>query len=294
MRKSLGGAALLAIAILLCWADVAGGQAKGGGWLVAILGRERAAGSPALFESAFTVLVFAPLILFGVVGAAIDRRNAFAPGARPLAMLGIGVAIGFAGLTMSAVYARFAGGIVVGASPPFAVPMLAWGWGIVALQVIAEEVYFRGWLQPALARRWGTAAAVGAGALAFSVLHISGGARAPISLLNLFLGGLMFGLLAARGGGIAAVVGAHLAWNGSEQLVFGLDPNGTDDQWLSNFGSIFDWDARGSAIWGGSPDGLNGSIGMTFALLAILVPLVVLNWRRTPAIGATTPGMATA
>lgn len=293
MRKSVIAVALLVAAIALCWGDVALGQAKGPGWLVAVLGQERAASSPALFESAFNVLVFVPLILFGVIGAAIDRRNALAAGSRPALMLGIGVLIGFGGLTVSALYARFAGGIVTGASPVGTWPMLAWGWGMVALQVIAEEVYFRGWLQPALAQRWGTAAAVVAGALAFAVLHIAGGARAPVSLLNLLLGGLMFGLLAARAGGIAAAVGAHLAWNGAEQLIFGLDPNGAD-QWIGSFGSMFDWDARGSPIWGGSPDGLNGSIGMTFALLAILLPLAALTWRRLPVAMAARPALATA
>lgn len=289
-RGVVVGAVILIVAVALCWGVVAVGQASGGR-IVALLGQERVTNSPALFETVFTALVFGALIVAAVVGAAIDRRNAFAGGRRPLSMLIVGLLIGFAGLSVSAGFARFAGGISTEAPPSSAPSMLAWGLGIVAVQVIAEEVYFRGWLQPALARRWGTLAAVTMGAVAFAVLHVAGGTRAHISLLTLFLGGLMFGLLAAHGGGIAAAVGAHLAWNGSEQLLYGLDPNGADDQWIGSFGAVLNWDARGSAIWGGSPDGLNGSIGMVVALLAILVPLFVLTLRgraspAKPAFGA--------
>lgn len=291
MRKGVIGAALLVAAVAIGWAIVMLGQARAGGWAVTLLGRERALGSPPLFETVATVLVYAPLMLFGVVAAAIDRRNALAPGGRPLFMFGLGLLIGAAGLTGSALYAKLAGGIVQGEAPALAVSLLAWGLGVVVLQVVAEEVFFRGWLQPALARRWGLSAAVVAGAIAFAVLHIAGGARAPVSLVNLFLGGLMFGLLAARGGGIAAPVAAHLAWNAAEQLIFGLDPNGADGQWLGGFGAVLNWDARGSPIWGGSEDGLNGSVGMTFALLAILVPLVVLVW-RAPVRGEVGPAFA--
>lgn len=286
VRSMAGGAVLLVVAIALGWVVVAFGQAKAGDWVLAVLGQERGANSPALFQTVATMIVYTPLLLIGVVGAVLEKRNAFASGARPMSMLGVGVLVGVAGLTCSALYARLAGGIVTNPAPPLAVPVLALGWGVVAFQVIAEEVFFRGWLQPALVRRWGVAAGVLAGAVAFSALHIAGGARAPLSLLNLLLGGVMFGLFAARSGGIAAAVGVHLAWNGAEQMVFGLDPNGADDLWIESFGSVLDWDARGSAIWGGSPDGLNGSIGMAVALLAILVPLAVLTWRRPGSTGA--------
>jgi uncharacterized protein len=119
--------------------------------------------------------------------------------------------------------------------------------------------------------------------VAFAALHVAGGARAPLSLVNLFLGGIMFGLFAARTGGIAAALGVHFAWNGAEQLLVGLDPNGQDGAWVGTFGALVDHDLRGAAIWGGSEEGLNASAGMTIALLAIVVPLAILSWRRLSA-----------
>ncbi|MET0246329.1 MAG: CPBP family intramembrane glutamate endopeptidase, partial [Sphingomonas sp.] len=75
----------------------------------------------------------------------------------------------------------------------------------------------------------------------------------------------------ARSGGIAAPIAAHFAWNGSEQLIFGLDPN----PGVGPFGSVLDLDLAGAARWGGSAEGLNASVGMTIALLVVLVPLLI-------------------
>ena len=85
----------------------------------------------------------------------------------------------------------------------------------------------------------------------------------------------MFGLLALRTGGIAAATGTHVAWNALEQLLYGLDPN----PGIGSFGSVIDKDLIGPALLGGSEDGLNGSLGMTAALMAIVVPLTILGWR---------------
>ncbi|HEU0044800.1 CPBP family intramembrane glutamic endopeptidase [Sphingomonas sp.] len=290
MRQRLIGLTLLVIAIAIAWAVVAVGQATGADLIGGLIGQERLATDAPTVEALFNVLIFAPLIIVGMGGGLLERRNALAPGARPAAGFGLGMVVAFAGLSAAILYARLAGVLspapdtVLAAAPA----MLLWGLGVIALQTTAEEVYFRGWLQPALAARWGAAAAIVAGALAFSALHVAGGARAPLSLLNLFLGGLMFGLLAMRGGGLAAAVGAHLTWNATEQLVWGLDPN----PGIGSFGALWDQELAGAAIWGGSEQGLNGSIGMTIALLAIVIPLAVLGrWRLPP---SPPPALATA
>ena len=98
-----------------------------------------------------------------------------------------------------------------------------------------------------------------------------------MTLLNLFLGGLLFGLLAARSGGLAAAIAAHFSWNWAEQLLFGLDPN----PGIGSFGSILNLELVGSSWWGGSDEGLNASIAMTFALAMLLAPLLILP-ARTP------------
>ena len=111
-----------------------------------------------------------------------------------------------------------------------------------------------------------------------------------MSVLNLFLGGLLFGVLAARFNGIAAAFAAHFSWNWAEQLVLGLDPNPGS----GSFGSILNFDLVGSAWWGGSKEGLNASIAMTFALAIILVPLLIFAARAGQPLGPCRPDPAAA
>jgi membrane protease YdiL (CAAX protease family) len=89
-------------------------------------------------------------------------------------------------------------------------------------------------------------------------------------LLNLFLGGVLFGLLAVRTVGLLAPICAHFGWNWGEQLLFGLDPNPGS----SVFGAIFDRDLAGDALWGGSGEGLNASVIVTLTLVALVTALV--------------------
>ena len=276
MRDRLVGAAILLAALCLSWGIIRIGLAVGPGAVAAVVGEIRTAGQGAAAETVFSLVVFAPLLLAGLAGGAIGRRNAAAPGDRPWPSLGVGLLIGSGGVAAAVCYAWLAGGLTSGVAAPVAT-LLAWGLAVVLVQTAAEEVFFRGWLQPALAARWGAAPAVGAAALAFAALHIAGAPEmlGAVPLLNMVLGGVMFGLLALLRRGIAAALGVHWAWNASEQLLWGLDPNpGT-----GGFGAAMNKELTGSAIWGGSADGLNGSIGMTVVLLAILAPLVALAWQ---------------
>lgn len=273
-RPLLGGAAILAIGTALVIAILLAATPVMTSAVMPALGAR--ASDAALVETVFNTLVFGAILIAAMIGAAADKRNALTLGTRPALNAAAGVAIGTAGISASAGYALLAGTLVNAGQAAAAPAMLGWGLVLVLLQTLAEEAYFRGWLQPALAKRWGLTAALIATSLAFAGLHVVGGARAPISLLNLFLGGLMFGLLAARGGGLAAALGTHFAWNAVEQLGYGLDPN----PGVGTFGAIADRDLVGAAMWGGSEEGLNGSLGMTVALLAIVVPLAMMSWRR--------------
>lgn len=227
-------------------------------------------------ETVFTLLVFGAMAVIGVVGGALTGASALVPGSRPLAMLAVGAFVGLFGVTVSAGYAALAGALQVGAATASSAPVLLWGAGVVLLQAGAEEIYFRGWLQPVLARAWGLPAAVVVAAVAFTLLHVVGGARAPLSIANLFLGGLLFGVLAGVARGITGAVAAHFAWNGAEQLVLGLDPN----PGVGGFGSALNFDLVGAQGWGGSEDGLNASYAMTAVLLAMLIPAAMLARRR--------------
>ncbi len=224
--------------------------------------------------------LIANLLPFGTIAAlaavmlARDGRLRHVAGPAPGRGAGLGLALGSLGIAIAAAQALVAGTLVDGAGDAEG----GGGWLFVGLLAIAvqagaEELAFRGWLQPMLVRAAGPAAALLLTTLAFTGLHLIGGVRAPLSLLNLFLGGLWFALLALRSGGIALPAAAHIAWNAAERLVLGLDPN----PGVGACGAMLDYDLAGSAMWGGSDEGLNASLGTTAVLLAMILPLAA--WR---------------
>ena len=230
----------------------------------------------AAIEALFTFAVFGILLVIAIVGISLARGWPNLAGTSPLKMSGLGIALGLAGLFAAALYAAIAGHIRTGAGGELS---LLTGTLAVAFQSATEEVYFRGWLQPLLVRAWGPIAGICTVALIFAGLHIAGGERSPVTMVNLFLGGILFGLMALRSGGIVLPIAAHFAWNWSEMMLLGLTPN----PGVGSFGAIVDLDMAAAAIWGGSQEGLNASIGMSLALLALIIPLAVWRSRFSPA-----------
>jgi len=262
---------VLVAAVLIASGVVLGIQTLGGH-----LPAPQGTGGMMGMDAGLTILLFGLLTVAGLIGARRLGPLAALAGPHAGAMASLGAGVGLFGLFAAFAYARIAGVAV-------AVPGGSTGMGAVLIGTVAtivqvggEEIYFRGWLQRALGAAWGPVPALLVTALVFAALHLLGGARAPLSLVNLLLGGLFFGLLAQRSGGIAAPIAAHLLWNWSEQLLLGLDPNpGT-----GSFGALFDHDLIGAAIWGGSDEGLNASLAVTLVLAALLAPLA--TWRRAP------------
>jgi hypothetical protein len=251
---------VLIVALVACAVVVAGAML-----LAPVLGAAMAGWSPAVQEAAFAVLLYGMLAVIGLVGRRLAGLTD--PGS-PASWIVLGAAVGVGGLLLTLGDAALAGSVgrgTAGGTPG----VLLLGSLVMLGQAASEEVFFRGWLQPVLARAWGPAAAIGITAAAFAGLHIAGGERTPVTLVNLALGGLLFGLLAWRSGGIAASIAAHAGWNWSEGIVFGLDPN----PGAGSFGAIHDLDLAGASLWGGSGEGLNASIAMTLVLAAFLLPL---------------------
>ncbi len=99
----------------------------------------------------------------------------------------------------------------------FRTPAEAWALGIlsVTLAPLMEELFFRGFLYPVLARRLGLAVAVFLTALAFALLH---GAQLMFSwgpVLVIFLVGVVLTLVRAKTNSVAAGVLIHMAYNGT-------------------------------------------------------------------------------
>ena len=224
--------------------------------------------SPVAAEAGFGGMVFGTILIVAL-GLARVADVPLWPVAR--AGFGVGFMVGLGGLALAIGYCALAGTLGWGAGPVVraALPL---GLLVTLLQVTAEEVMFRGTVQPLLVRSVGATGAVPLTAVAFAGLHAVLGGGEPLMLANMLLGGVLFGVLALYRG-LGAAIGAHFAWNAVEQLGVGLDPNpGT-----GAFGSVIDLDLSGAATWGGSAAGLNGSWAMAIALM---FAILFVWWRR--------------
>jgi uncharacterized protein len=99
----------------------------------------------------------------------------------------------------------------------FRTPAEAWALGIlsVTLAPLMEELFFRGFLYPVLARRLGVAFAVFITSLGFASLH---GAQLMFSwgpVLVIFLVGMVLTIVRAKTNSVAAGVIIHMAYNGT-------------------------------------------------------------------------------
>ena len=273
------------------WLKLLAGLAATFGWVSfgQKLGDTITLEDPAAATALFYGLLFLPLILLTVVLGYLEHRPVMRIGERPGRWLLIGLLAGTCGLLLTFAYAWLNGAIVTGEMARAGMMSILLGMVLTLLQTGTEELLFRGWLQPALVDRLGALIGVVLGAVLFTVFHLTAGVRAPLSLINVTLAGVLFGLLALRSGGILAPIAAHFTWNAIEDLALGLVPNPGN----GTLGSLFDYDLLGGALWGGQEEGLSASIGTTAVLLALVLPLLRSGKKPEASQGQTAPVPAT-
>jgi membrane protease YdiL (CAAX protease family) len=218
-------------------------------------------------------LAFLPLWLVALLGGRIEGRRVWRSERRPVLAAAGGALLGLVGFGAALTLAGAAGVVHPGATGAAAGALA--GLLVFAYQAGAEEVLFRGWMQPVLCARFGPWVGLVIVATVFGVMHLVGAPRSPVAVINLMLGGLMFGLLALRTGGLWAAFAAHGVWNWTESCGVGLDPN----PGVGAFGALIDLDLAGPALWSGGEDGLNGSLALTLVLGVIVTVLIALRAR---------------
>ncbi|WP_380878233.1 hypothetical protein ACFB49_16150 [Sphingomonas sp. DBB INV C78] len=174
-------------------------------------------------------------------------------------------------------------GIVIPVPPATTERALILGSLVVLVQVVGEEVLLRGLLQPLLTRAWGAWLGILLTALTFTLIHVLGGWSDPVSLLNITLAGIWFGLLALRTSGLLAPSLAHFGYNWGEEILIGTSPN----PGIGPFGAFFDFDLAGPAILGGSLDGFNASVVLSVVLALLILPLALMRARPAATSGAS-------
>jgi membrane protease YdiL (CAAX protease family) len=216
--------------------------------------------------------IFLPLYLAPFALRTWEEWGPRAPALSGWQRASIGLAIG-AFAFLFTVLAVSVAGVVQQAGPGGFGPGVVFAALLTAFQAFGEEFFFRGWLQPIFAHRWGLRTGLVSTALLFALSHWVVAPLSALATLNIFIAGLFFGLLALRTGGLAAPFAAHWVWNWLEQSVMGLVPN----PGVSSFGSAFDFDLVGPQLLSGGADGLDGSIIVTVVLSACVAGLVMAN-----------------
>jgi membrane protease YdiL (CAAX protease family) len=273
MNPGLKGALLLAvavtIAVLIVWLGPLGlGDLSTRPWIAAL--------DPALIDAAFNLIIF--IAFMAVALLALRRSGRSLPaGVYPGLAFPVGLGIGLLGVALALALSGLAGAVHSGAGG--ALRMMAWLGGTVVMlfQASAEEIYFRGWLQTGLQQAWGRWPGLLVAALAFALVHFISAVQNPLALPVLVLAGIWFGVLAMRSHGVLLPLAAHFGWNWGEAQVFGATPN----PGIGNFGTLFDYDLSGSALWGGGADGLDTSLSTMFVLTALIVASVLMPGPRS-------------
>ena len=235
-------------------------------------------------QAALQGMVFGLLLLCAIIAGMIEKRPVWR--AEKHSGLGIllGLLVGGLGFAACVGLASLAGAVVPNDAPRVHTALAAMVVGLLltAFQSTVEEVFFRGWLQPLVCARWGPWLGLITVSVLFGALHVAGGSRGALALINLFLGGMLFGLLALRSGGLWTAAAAHFAWNWTESGVLGLDPN----PGVVATGALIHLDLQGPSLWSGGADTLNGSLATTLVLMALVASLVVWKSSRSAQLAA--------
>ncbi|HWF00300.1 MAG TPA: CPBP family intramembrane glutamic endopeptidase [Caulobacteraceae bacterium] len=226
---------------------------------------------PSIAEAgAAAVLLIVALAALAAEGRRIAWKEPFGPAA---------AAWGFA-LALGGVFAATAVGsvaqVVLIRAPtaaPHLISLIA-ALGLLGVIAAGEEVFLRGWLQPALLARWGRLTALALAAAANVLVHLGLGERAPLALANAALESVVFGLLAISSGGLLAPMAAHFGWRVCEMLL-GVAPPAS--------GRVLDMKLHGGVLWTGGGAGLEGSLAATLALLLLLGMLAASESAAAPA-----------
>lgn len=96
----------------------------------------------------------------------------------------------------------------------------------VTLGPLMEELFFRGFLYPVLARRFGMGTGVSVSALGFGLMHAAQYGYSWASVLLIFLVGMVLGAVRARKDSVAAGFLVHAGYNGTIILMLLIATDG--------------------------------------------------------------------
>lgn len=135
------------------------------------------------------------------------------------------------------------------------------------IQGMGEEILCRGYLQGRLMKNLSATTAIIISSLFFACLHLANDGITFLALLQLFLFGLIMGLIRYNTNNLWIVGAIHAAWNFAQGPIYGVAVSGTN-----SFGMILNSVPRsGKVLLNGGTFGIEGSLLSVIAHLILLV-----------------------
>jgi uncharacterized protein len=149
----------------------------------------------------------------------------------------------------------------------------------------SEELMYRGYHLTNLAEgfrlgnlnpRYAIAIAVFLSSILFGVFHLGSPNATPLSIVILFLWGVLASVAYILTGNLAVSIGTHVTWNLSQGNVFGFPVSGTT--FSSDAVAVFSIQQKGPDLWTG---GVYGPEAGLLGLMAVIVGiLLIVGWVR--------------
>lgn len=176
--------------------------------------------------------------------------------------LGLGIVIvsGF----LAAVSYFGTGSGIIGFAPDFA------GLGRLLLlflpAVLAEEIFFRGVIFQAIEQRRGAGPAILITGILFGAAHLPNAGITALGFVNIFLAGLLLGIMYYKTRSLWLPISYHLFWNLHQVVLFGSPVSGLS----GHPGSFFEWSVSAGTLADllfGGEFGIEGGLFTTILLL---------------------------
>ena len=196
------------------------------------------------------------------------------PSGNRVSMLALGLLIGFVMNGVSILAAVLSGSVQLD-FVQFNIVGFVLFLVFIFIQASTEEIICRGFAYQRLKRTYGTVVAVIGSSLIFSLAHIMNPGVTPLALLDIFLTGVLYALMVRYCDSIWMAMGAHTAWNLTQNILFGLPNSGMASSY-SFFG------LAGQTTNGFAYDTAFGVEGTIFAVAVnALCALALFIWGRS-------------
>jgi membrane protease YdiL (CAAX protease family) len=148
--------------------------------------------------------------------------------------------------------------------------------GLFVFVAISEEIFLRGYILSNLLESFNKYIALIISALIFSLMHAANSGFNLMSMVGLFIAGLLFGLPYIYTKSLWYPIALHFSWNFFQGTIFGFNVSGKDTY------SIITTKENAANIWNGGGFGFEASIlSISFQIIALFIIFLIFKSRES-------------